>query len=52
MENVTLSQRWGVSCGVAGRDYLMAVLTTGNPSEQYGVSTIDTLGALVWRGMS
>jgi beta-lactamase class A len=84
MENVTSSQRWGVSGGVPagvtvalkngwlpldsadtnwqinsvgwisghGRDYLMAVLTTGNPSEQYGVSTIDTLGALVWRGMS
>ena len=84
MENVTPSQRWGVSGGVPagvtvalkngwlpldssdtnwqinsvgwisgrGRDYLMAVLTTGNPTEQYGVSTIDGLGALVWRGMS
>ena len=84
MENVTPSQRWGVSGGVPagvtvalkngwlpldsadtnwqinsvgwisghGRDYLMAVLTTGNPTEQYGVSTIDELGALVWRGMS
>jgi len=84
MENVTPSQRWGVSGGVpagitvalkngwlpldssntnwqinsvgwisgGGRDYLMAVLSTGNPTEQYGVSTIDTLGALVWRGMS
>ncbi|MGH3254989.1 MAG: serine hydrolase [Streptosporangiaceae bacterium] len=84
MENVTPSQRWGVSGGVpAGvtvalkngwlpldtsdsnwqinsvgwisghsRDYLMAVLTTGNPSEQYGVSTIDELGALVWQNMS
>jgi beta-lactamase class A len=84
MENVTPSQRWGVSGGVpagvtvalkngwlpldssdtnwqinsvgwisgGGRDYLMAVLTTGNPTEQYGVSTIDELGALVWRGMS
>jgi beta-lactamase class A len=84
MENVTPSQRWGVSGGVPagvtvalkngwlpldssdtnwqinsvgwisghGRDYLMAVLTTRNPSEQYGVSTIDELGALVWRNMS
>jgi Beta-lactamase enzyme family len=84
MENVTPSQRWGVSGGVPagvtvalkngwlpldssdtnwqinsvgwisgrGRDYLMAVLDTGNPTEQYGVSTIDGLAALVWRGMS
>jgi len=84
MENVTESQRWGVSGGVPagvtvalkngwlpldssdtnwqinsvgwisghGRDYLMAVLDTGNPTEQYGVATIDALGALVWRGMS
>ena len=35
-----------------GRDYLIAVLTTGNPTEQYGISTIDGLAALVWRGMS
>jgi beta-lactamase class A len=84
MENVTESQRWGVSGGVPagvtvalkngwlpldssntnwqinsvgwisgrGRDYLMAVLDTGNPTEQYGVSTIDGLAALVWRGLS
>jgi Beta-lactamase enzyme family len=84
MENVTPSQRWGVSGGVPagvtvalkngwlpldssdtnwqinsvgwisgrGRDYLMAVLDTGNPTEQYGVSTIDRLATLVWRGMS
>jgi hypothetical protein len=35
-----------------GRDYLMAVLTTGNPTEQYGIDTIDRLAAIVWRGMS
>ena len=84
MENVTPSQRWGVSGGVPagvtvalkngwlpldssdtnwqinsvgwisgrGRDYLMAVLTTGNPTEQYGISTIDGLAALVWQDMS
>ncbi len=84
MENVTPSQRWGVSGGVPagvtvalkngwlpldssdtnwqinsvgwisgrGRDYLMAVLTTGNPTEQYGISTIDGLGAIIWRDMS
>jgi hypothetical protein len=83
MENVTPSQRWGVSGGVPadvtvalkngwlpldssntnwqinsvgwisghGRDYLMAVLSTGNPDEQYGIDTINQLGALVWQGM-
>jgi beta-lactamase class A len=34
-----------------GRDYLMAVLTTGNPSEQYGINTIDQLAATVWQRM-
>ena len=84
MENVTPSQRWGVSGGVPagvtvalkngwlpldssdtdwqinsvgwisgrGRDYLMAVLTTGNPTEQYGISTIDGLAGIIWRDMS
>ena len=31
-----------------GRDYLLAVLTTGNPSEQYGITTINALSARVW----
>ncbi len=84
LENVTPSQRWGVSGGVPagvtvalkngwlpldssdtnwqinsvgwisgrGRDYLMAVLTTGNPTEQYGISTIDRLAAIIWQDMS
>ena len=84
MENVTPTQRWGVSGGVPaqatvalkngwlplntadtdwqinsvgwvsgqGRDYLMAVLTTGNPTEQYGIDTIDQLAAVVWADMS
>ena len=34
-----------------GRNYLMAVLTTGNPSEQYGIGTIDQLAAMVWQHM-
>jgi hypothetical protein len=83
MENVTATQRWGVSGGVPaqvtvalkngwlpldssdtdwqinsvgwisgqGRDYLMAVLTTGNPSEQYGIDTVSQLGAFVWAAM-
>ena len=36
----------------SGRDYLMAVLTTGNPTEQYGIDTIDELGAMVWNNMA
>jgi beta-lactamase class A len=83
MENVTASQRWGVSADVPpqvtvalkngwlplndagtdwqvnsvgwvsglGRDYLMAVLSTGNPAEQYGIDTIDQLSGAVWRGL-
>jgi hypothetical protein len=80
MENITPSQRWGVSAGVPaqvtvalkngwlplnqagtdwqinsvgwvsglGRNYLIAVLSTGNPAEQYGIDTIDQLSAAVW----
>jgi beta-lactamase class A len=83
MENVTPSQRWGVSGGIPagvtvalkngwlplddantdwqvnsvgwisgrGRNYLMAVLTTGNPTEQYGIDTISQLAAMVWQDM-
>lgn len=35
-----------------GRRYLVAVLAAGNPSERYGITTIDTLSALLWRAMS
>ena len=84
MENVTPTQRWGVSDGVpaqatvalkngwlplnsanndwqvnsegwisgSGRDYLIAVLTTGNPTEQYGIDTINQLAATVWRDLA
>ena len=34
-----------------GRNYLMAVLSTGNPSEQYGIDTIDQLATMVWQHM-
>jgi beta-lactamase class A len=83
MENVTPSQRWGVTGGVPaqvavavkngwlplrgadsdwqvnsvgwvsgdGRNYLMAVLTTGNPTAQYGIDTIGRLAAMVWQDM-
>jgi hypothetical protein len=29
----------------------MAVLSTGNPSEQYGIDTIDELAATAWQRM-
>jgi beta-lactamase class A len=32
-----------------GRDYLIAVLSTGNPTEQYGIDTTDWLSAAVWQ---
>jgi beta-lactamase class A len=83
MENVTPSERWGVSAGVPsgatvalkngwlplnqadtdwqinsvgwvsglGRNYLIAVLTTGNPSEQYGIDTINGLSTEVWSNL-
>ena len=35
-----------------GRDYLIAVLGAGSPSEQYGIDTISHLSALVWSALS
>jgi hypothetical protein len=84
LENVTPSQRWGVSGGVPagvtvalkngwlplgagnsdwqvnsvgwvsgdGRDYLMAVLSAGNPSEQYGIDTLNHLGSMAWSSLA
>jgi hypothetical protein len=34
-----------------GRDYLAAVFSTGNPTEQYGIDTINALSALIWAAM-
>jgi len=34
-----------------GRDYLIAVLSTGNPDEQYGIDTINELSAQVWQAL-
>jgi beta-lactamase class A len=34
-----------------GRDYLVAVLSTGNPTEQYGIDTINALSARIWAAM-
>jgi Beta-lactamase enzyme family len=36
----------------SGRDYLIAVLTTGNPTEQYGIDTINQLAAMVWNQLA
>jgi beta-lactamase class A len=35
-----------------GRNYLIAVLSTGNPSEAYGISTIDEVSAIIWRQLA
>ena len=35
----------------AGRDYLIAVLTNGNASEQYGIDTVNGVSALVWSAL-
>ena len=34
-----------------GRDYLVAVLTRGSPTEQYGVNTINALSSVIWTAM-
>jgi hypothetical protein len=34
-----------------GRDYLISVLTTGNPDEQYGIDTVSGLSSLIWAAM-
>ena len=34
-----------------GRDYLISVLTTGNPDEQYGIDTINAISSYIWTAM-
>jgi hypothetical protein len=34
-----------------GRDYLIAVLTTGSPTERYGIDTINALSSAIWTAM-
>ena len=34
-----------------GRNYLIAVLTDGNPTEDYGIQTINAMSAIVWNGL-
>jgi hypothetical protein len=35
-----------------GRWYLLAVLTDGNPTEGYGIQTIESISALVWKALT
>ncbi|MBO0821542.1 MAG: serine hydrolase [Nocardiopsaceae bacterium] len=34
-----------------GRDYLLVVLSTRDPSERYGIATVSQVGALVWSAL-
>ena len=34
-----------------GSGPLMAVLSTGNPTEQYGIDTINQLAGMVWTAL-
>jgi len=34
-----------------GRDYLLAMLSTGNPDEQYGIDTLNAVGSMVWSAL-
>jgi beta-lactamase class A len=35
-----------------GRDYVLAMLSTANPSEQYGIDTLNSLGSMVWSALA
>jgi len=34
-----------------GRNYLIGVLTNGNPSEAYGIDTVDAISSIIWQDM-
>jgi hypothetical protein len=34
-----------------GRDYLIAMLSTGSPTEQYGIDTVSGLSSRVWAAL-
>ena len=34
-----------------GRNYVVSVLTADNPSERYGIDTIEGLSARLWRNL-
>lgn len=35
-----------------GRDYLIAVLTNANPTEAYGIATVEGVSSLIWSAMA
>jgi beta-lactamase class A len=35
-----------------GRDYLIAVLTDGNPTEAYGIATVNGVSAIIWNSLA
>jgi beta-lactamase class A len=35
-----------------GRDYTVAVLTDGNPTEAYGIETVDAISAIIWQSLN
>ena len=34
-----------------GQDYVLAVLTHNNPTEAYGIQTVDTVSSLIWQAL-
>ncbi len=34
-----------------GRNYVIALLSRNNPSESYGIQTLDTVSALIWKAL-
>jgi beta-lactamase class A len=32
-----------------GQDYLVAIFSTGNPNEEYGIQTLDTISSEIWK---
>lgn len=35
----------------SGRNYVVAILSSGNPSQAYGIQTLDTLSQIIWSHM-
>ena len=35
-----------------GRDYLLAILSSDNPSEEYGIDTVDLVSSVIWSALA